>query len=102
MISVGVGEYPEPPQGIIKRIITDSMPVWLAIKTLSCNTNTNEIIRNILFSHIKCIRINKSFPDKKYEIDFLESDLGKLRKIFQLGRESYADFENEIIKLLER
>ncbi|TQE72762.1 patatin-like phospholipase family protein [Leptospira noguchii] len=65
VISIGVGEYPEPSKGFFWNKILNSMPFWLARKTLTCNTNTNEIIRRILFPHIKCIRINKSFPAHK-------------------------------------
>ena len=102
VLSIGVGEYPEPSKGFFWNKILNSLPFWLARKTLSCNTNTNEIIRKILLPHISCIRINKSFTDKIYETDLLESDITKLEKIFQLGRESFPDFENEIIKLFER
>ena len=65
-------------------------------KLFASNTNTVETLRKLLFSDIKCVRIDESFADQKYETDLLEANVKKLRAIQSLGRESYAKHENDI------
>lgn len=98
VLSVGVGIYAEPARA--HEWLLNMWPFWLTRKTLECNTNTIEIIRSILFKHIKCVRVNETFAEREYATDLLENDKDKLKKLFQLGRKSYGKFENDIKELL--
>ncbi|MCF7817271.1 MAG: patatin-like phospholipase family protein [Kiritimatiellales bacterium] len=101
LLSVGVGEYREPRRNLVYEFLLDRWPFWLARKMLSCNTHTLEIVRQLLFKDIRCVRISDTFAERDYETDLLEADAAKLEKMFQLGRESYAKQEREIISLLK-
>jgi len=96
VLSVGVGVYREPARRLWHQVALNWWPFWLIRKTLDCSTNTNEIIRNILLNHVACVRVNKECADRSYETDLLESNVDMLEKLFQLGRESYAEKEGEI------
>lgn len=101
LLSVGVGEYREPRRNLLYEFILDRWPFWLARRMLSCNTHTLEIVRELLFKDINCVRISDTFAERHYETDLLESDTDKLEKMFQLGRESYAKREADISALLK-
>ncbi|MGA2090231.1 MAG: patatin-like phospholipase family protein, partial [Endomicrobiales bacterium] len=90
VLSVGVGTYSEPSRNFIHNLILNQWPYWLTRKTIDCNTNTVDIIRKILLKDVKCVRIDETFAQRDYETDLLETDINKLDKLFQLGRESYA------------
>ena len=99
VLSVGVGSYQEPNHPV-RNFIKDLWPFWLTVKTLESNTNTNEIIRKIFLDDIKCVRVNESYPDKQYATNLFEYDSTKLEKLYQLGRESFAIYEEDIANLL--
>ena len=101
LLSIGVGEYREPRRNFLCEFILDRWPLWLTRKTLSCNTHTLEIIRELLFKDIRCERISDTFAERHYETDLLEANPEKLEKMFQLGRESYAKKELAITELLK-
>lgn len=101
LLSVGVGEYREPRRNLLYEYLLDRWPFWLARKMLACNTNTLEIVRQLLFKDIRCIRVSDAFAQRDYETDMLESDVNKLESLFQLGRESYAKKEKDIVALLQ-
>ena len=69
-------------------------------KTLECNTNTLDLVRSLLFKGIKCVRVSDAFAQRDYETDLLESDVKKLEKLYQLGRESFGSKEAHIRELL--
>lgn len=101
LLSVGVGEYREPRRNVVYEFLLDRWPFWLARKMLACNTHTVELVRQLLFKNICCVRISETFAARDYETDLLESDTKKLEKIYQLGRESYAKQEQATRALLE-
>jgi hypothetical protein len=71
-------------------------------KEFALSTNTIELMRQLFFSDIACIRIDESYTDSQYETDLLESDIHKLRKLFVLGQESFRHFETQIDNYLTK
>ena len=99
MLSVGVGEYPYTPLGFWHRILRKRWPYSLFEKVLAGNTNTIEQLRQVLFPNVQVIRVNDSFTDNQYSTNFLESDIKKLHKIMDLGRESFGRYEEGVKNL---
>ena len=60
-----------------------------------------ETLRTLLFPKVATLRINDTWSDDRYRTDFLESDSKMLGAIYQLGRSSFADHEQEIRSLFE-
>ncbi|MBA4307015.1 MAG: patatin [Sphingopyxis sp.] len=101
VLSVGVGNYPEPKPGwkmrLAKRYLVS---VQLLQKTLEINTASMDQLRRIMFSHVPTVRINETFEKPDMATDLFEHDLSKLKLIRLRGAESYAKFEPEIKELL--
>jgi uncharacterized protein len=104
VISLGVGQYPEPTHWgpkrwknwLKKRIVS----VQLLQKTLNVNTASMEQLRSILFEDIQTVRVNDAFERPEMATDMLESDIKKLDLLYQSGSESFAHQEKQIRKLL--
>jgi predicted acylesterase/phospholipase RssA len=98
VLSVGVGEYPEPRKwsSWVKRRY---FLAQLLQKTLNVNTQSMEQLRAILFKRIPTVRINDTFDRPEMATDLMESDLLKLNILYQEGGESFAKHE-EALKLL--
>ena len=100
VLSVGVGMYPEPKQPWQVRLAHRLDSVQLLQKTLNVNTNSMEQLRNILFGHIRTMRVSDSFTTPEMATDLLEHNLDKLNVLYQRGRESYGQREAAIKQLL--
>jgi predicted patatin/cPLA2 family phospholipase len=100
VLSVGVGMYPEPKQPWQVRLAHRLDSVQLLQKTLNINTNSMEQLRNILFGHIRTMRVSDSFTTPEMATDLLEHNLDKLNVLYQRGRESYGRREAAIKQLL--
>ncbi len=99
VLSIGVGNYPQKRRRWIVDWYLNLWPFQLIDTTFSANTNTLEQIRSLLFSDIQAVRIDDSFTDGRYATNMLEHDIEKLRKIQDLGRESFGQRETEIREL---
>lgn len=99
MLSLGVGEYPESPIGFRHRIIRGNWRYQLFEKVMSANTNTIEQLRQVLFPDVQTVRVNDAFTDGQYSTNFLESDVIKLKKLIDLGRESFGKYEEDVKEL---
>ncbi len=108
VVSVGVGEYPEPKRWITPKSIVvwfvKHLVGWTSLqllqRTLEVNTASMEQLRDILFREIATVRINDSYPQPEMATDLLESDLKKLGMLYQRGRESFAKHEAKLRELL--
>lgn len=102
VISVGVGNYPQPKQPLWSKMRWAKylQSVHLLQKTLEVNTQSMDQLRSILYKHVPTIRISESFEKPDMATDLFEHDLKKLNVLRQRGAESFAKFENEIINLL--
>jgi patatin-like phospholipase/acyl hydrolase len=99
VLSVGVGEYPDPRKwsSWVKRRY---FLAQLLQKTLNVNTHSMEQLRAILFKGIQTVRINDTFDRPEMATDLMESDLKKLNILYQEGGESFAKHETALKLLL--
>jgi patatin-like phospholipase/acyl hydrolase len=101
LLSVGVGEYPEPKRRVNpKHIVSSFEKMFLGFtslellqKTLDVNTRSMEQLRSVLFSDIQTVRISDGFTQPEMATHLLESDLGKLNLLYQRGIESFGERE---------
>jgi patatin-like phospholipase/acyl hydrolase len=102
VVSVGVGEYPEPPKKWWEkqRWAQLLISVQLLQKTLEINTKSMDQLRVILFKQIPTIRISDTFSEPTMATDMFEHNLDKLNILRQRGAESYAKYEAELKRLL--
>lgn len=100
VLSIGVGSYPDERPRWLVRLLRKLWPLGLLETTLSSNTNTLDQLRTLLFPEIRTVRVDDSFTDGQYSTSLLESNVEKLRKIRDLGRESFARNESGIRALL--
>lgn len=100
VLSVGVGEYPEPRKwsSWLKR---KYLLARLLQKTLNVNTHSMEQLRAILFHGIRTVRISDTYDRPEMATDLMESDLIKLNILYQEGVESFAKHETLLKELLD-
>lgn len=98
LVSIGTGDFP------IKRrwwdFLRDAWPLSLLETTLESNSNTVEILRQLVYNDVWSVRINGVFRDAALATDLLESDPEKLKRLFALGREAFAVQETRLKELL--
>jgi patatin-like phospholipase/acyl hydrolase len=100
VLSIGVGEYPEP-KSLIRRIAKVCLrSVELLQKTFEINTRSMEQLRTILFNDIATIRISDTFKKPELATDLMEHNLIKLNLIFQEGKQSFASREDALRSFL--
>ena len=100
VVSLGVGIYPEPKYVFYKRWIRRFPAVQLLQKTLDVNTNSMEQLRKILFKDIPTIRISETFSKPEMATDLMEHNLVKFDQLYQRGRKSYENHEEDLKKIL--
>ena len=95
ILSIGTGEFPER-QRLLSRICSVFRSTRIITTLLGASSNTVTVLQGLLFRDVHVLRINETFNKTKYRTDFIESDVGMLETIFQLGRESFRKNEPEI------
>lgn len=100
VVSIGVGNYPEPRRPIYKRMIFKFWLVQLLQKTFDINTTSMATLAKLLFNDVPMVRINDTYSTPDMATDLMETDIKKLNILFQRGGESYAKHEDELKKLL--
>ena len=100
VVSVGVGNYPEPKRWLIPRLLRRFPLVQLVQKTLDINAASMEQLRSILFTDVPAVRINDTFNRPELATDLMEHDLRKLNMLLQQGKESFAKHEADLVALL--
>lgn len=100
VVSIGVGNYPEPRRQIHQRLIFGFWLVRLLQKTLDINTTSMETLARLLFKDVPMVRINDTYSTPDMATDLMETNMTKLGVLFQRGGESYAKHEGELKKLL--
>jgi len=100
VLSVGVGEYPEP-----KNMRSRTKNWWflapLLQKTLNVNTQSMDQLREILFDDIQTVRVNDRYTEPHMATDLMESDLKKLTILYQRGSASFGKHEKDIKRLFD-
>ncbi len=102
VVSVGVGNYPEPKASFFSQMrwAKQLLSVQLLQKTLEINTQSMDQLRAILFKQVPTVRINDTFERPEMATDLFEHDLQKLNLLRQRGGESFAKHETEITQLM--
>lgn len=108
VVSLGVGAYPEPSFLIKAKRVCCSISLLrhgfnsdFLQKILGTNTRSMEVLRDILFKDIQTIRINDASVEPEMATDLMECDLGKLNRLIQKGRFSFAQHEAKLKEYLE-
>ena len=101
VLSVGVGSYNEPKKSPFHQLIFRLWPFRHIAKMFNISSKTIEQLRIVLFPQVPCVRISESYPQTEYATDLLECDMGKLRTLHSLGRESFAKYQREVRNLLK-
>lgn len=101
VLSVGVGNYIEKPIGHLFKFLYRFQMAKIASRILVASSNTTEVVANLLFPSLQMVRINETFSEPEHGTNMVESDLKKLKKMYQLGINSYAKFEAQTIALFE-
>ena len=102
VVSIGVGNYPEPKQGLLSRMRWAKylLSVQLLQKTLEINTQSMDQLRTVLYKHVPTVRISDTFEKPEMATDLFEHDAAKLNILRQRGVESFASREGELKQLL--
>lgn len=99
VVSIGVGNYPEPPRYAHKWLIFNFFLVRLLQKTLDINTTSMETLAKLLFFEVPMVRINDTYATPDMATDLMETNMKKLNLLFQRGGESFAKHEDELKQL---
>lgn len=100
LLNIGVGSYIDKPIGGMNHVVKFFDKQQLIERVFSANTNTNVQTFRLLFPHLNYVRISETFAEPQYGTNMLEKDTKKLKKMFELGRTSFAKFEKDIDKIL--
>lgn len=101
VVSIGVGNYPEPPRYWHNWVISKFFLVRLLHKTLGINTHSMEALATVLFNDVPMVRVNDTYSTPDMAADLMEHNLKKLNILYQRGGESFGKHEAELKKLLE-
>ena len=85
-LNVGVGAYPEQRSRWLAETIKRCWPIRLMATVHSANTNTMQLLINILFRDVEIVRVDESYTAQQYATSFLESDPEKLSFMSRAGR----------------
>jgi uncharacterized protein len=99
ILSVGTGMFIEKPLSRFTTFLKRFKMTQFIERVFTANTVSNETLTKLLFPDLKIVRVNDTFAQPEYGTNMVEVDLGKLNKLSQLGRDSYAKHEKEIIFL---
>lgn len=107
VVSLGVGSYPTP--SIWKRAsrLISNYALMRHVpgsdflqKVLGTNTNSMDVLRRVLFKDVPTIRISNAYPEPVMATDLMEHDMGKLNRLTQKGRLSFAEQESALSAFL--
>jgi patatin-like phospholipase/acyl hydrolase len=101
VISVGTGKFIEKPVKNLLSIFRYLKIVKFIERVLISSSNTNVILTQLIYSHIKVVRLDDAYNEPEYGTNMIERDLKKLEKLYQLGRNCFAKFEKDINQLLD-
>ena len=84
-LNVGVGAYPEQ-RSWLAETVKRWWPIRLMATVQSANTNTMQLLINILFRDVEIVSVDESYTAQRYATSFLESDPEKLTFMSRAGR----------------
>ena len=89
ILSIGTGQFPER-----RRLLSSFTAIRTIMTLLGTSSNTVDVLRDLLFRDVYMLRINEAFTD--IQTDFVESNVARLKKVFQLGRRSFEEYEADL------
>ncbi|NPT44880.1 patatin [Paraburkholderia sp. 1N] len=99
VVSLGVGNYPEPPKYWHKWAIEKFFLVRLLHKTLGINTHSLEQLAMLLCPDVPMVRINDSYTTPDMAADLMEHNIEKLKLLYRRGLESFGKHERQLRQL---
>lgn len=108
LLSIGTGEYVDVPPSLklqtatcLGRIFVNKQINTNTInRILEVNVQSMDQLRRIIYGDIETVRISDSFPSKDLATNLMETDIAKLKKLHQNGRNSFSKYESEIKKII--
>lgn len=102
VVSIGVGEYPEPrlPAWSLRKWLSKLPTMVFLQKTMEISTQSMDQLRKVLFREVPTIRIHNKYTQPELATDMLEVDLEKLGLLWQRGRDSAREVEADLKKFL--
>jgi patatin-like phospholipase/acyl hydrolase len=99
ILSIGTGRFIEKPLNWKARILKRFKMTQFIERVFTANTVSNEVLTKLLYPNLHIVRINDTFTEPEYGTNMVEIKESKLKKMIQLGRDSYASHEKEILQL---
>ena len=102
ILNIGTGNFLEKTpikQGLELLFHIGSKNLINTIFNLSANSQ--ELYVKLLSKKTTYLRVNKTYNDSKLKTNLFESDTKKLEQMFNLGRETYRDYESQIKLFLD-
>lgn len=96
LLSIGTGNFP-----LKSNLITRWSPIETFMTLLGTNSRTIDGLRRLLFPTLNAIRVDDTYSAEAYRTNFLEADVIKLKALFQLGRKSFGEYEQDILGLVD-
>ncbi|VVD71873.1 patatin [Pandoraea aquatica] len=100
VVSLGVGNYPEPPKYWHRWAIEKFFLVRLLHKTLGINTHSLEQLAMLLCADVPMVRVSDSFTTPDMAADLMEHNIDKLKLLYRRGLESFGKYERQLEQLL--
>ena len=100
VVSVGVGNYPEPPRYWHKWAIEKFFLIRLLHKTLGINTHSLTQLAALLCRDVPTVRVNDSYTTPDMAADLMEHNIEKLKLLYRRGLESFGTHEAQLKELL--
>ena len=98
-LNVGVGAYPEPRSCWLVETVKRCWPIRLMATVQSANTNTMQLLIDILFRDVEIVRVDESYTAQQYATSFLESDPEKLNFLSRAGRKRLREEDDLHVRL---
>lgn len=96
LCSIGTGVFP------IRKHWTQNIGIVDTITTLlGTNANSLDGLRKLLYGHVPCVRISDSAASDNYRTNLAEKDLTTLRRIYEFGRKSFNEAQDEVLALFK-
>jgi patatin-like phospholipase/acyl hydrolase len=101
VLSVGTGTFPE------KLPVRAKISCWQFFTSkqfisdmLALNSSSLDVVRNLLVKDIQMVRVSEVFAEPSLQTSLMECDVEKLKRLYERGRVSFGNKENEIMSLL--
>lgn len=102
LLNIGTGDFVDKPVSWTMKILQKVKFVDFIGKLINASSNTNSILTKLLYPSADILRINGAFTEIKYSTNMVEKDKDTLKMIESLGKRTYQNNEDKIIKLLKK